>query len=42
MKFGKDFFKILDFVVAICKLFAKIFGDADDKKAVEEHREDVV
>lgn len=30
--FGADFFKTLQFVVAILRLIARIFGDAEDKK----------
>lgn len=30
MKFGKDFFKILQLVVAIMRLVARVFGDNDD------------
>ena len=30
--FGSDFFKILEFVHAILRLFGRIFGDDDDKK----------
>lgn len=36
MMFGKDFFKILNLVVQIMRLFAKAFGDNDDIKAIEE------
>lgn len=36
MKFGTDFFKILNLVVQIMRLFAKVFGEKDDKEAVEE------
>lgn len=36
MKFGADFFKILNLVIQIMRLFAKVFGDEDDKKAVDE------
>lgn len=40
MDFGGDFFKILNFVVQIIRLFAKIFGDDDAKKQANdsEHR----
>jgi len=31
MKFGKDFFKILNIVIQIMRLFAKAFGDDEDK-----------
>lgn len=33
MKFGKDFFKILNLVVQIMRMFAKIFGEDEDKTA---------
>jgi len=36
VNFGKDFFKILNFAIAIIRLFARIFGDADAKKEVDE------
>ena len=35
MKFGRDFFNILNFVIQIMRMFAAIFGDAEDKKEVE-------
>ena len=35
MKFGTDFFKILNLVIQIMRLFAKVFGDIDDKEAAE-------
>ena len=38
MKFGKDFFQILEFVVAILRLFARVFGDDDDRKADDEQQ----
>lgn len=38
MILGKDFFKILNLVVQIMRLFAGIFGDKDDKQAVEESK----
>lgn len=31
MKFGADFFKILNLVIQIMRLFAKVFGDKEDK-----------
>lgn len=31
MMFGQDFFKILQFVMDALRLFARIFGDAEDK-----------
>lgn len=39
MNFGKDFFKILNFAIAIMRLFASIFGDAETKKEVAESKE---
>lgn len=38
MKFGSDFFKVLELVVAILRMFARIFGDADDRQADDEQR----
>lgn len=38
MKIGSDFFKILNFAIAIIRLFASIFGDKEDKQAVEESK----
>lgn len=35
MTFGKDFFKILNLVVQIMRLFAKVFGDKEDKEEVK-------
>lgn len=39
MKFGADFFKILNLVIQIMRMFAKIFGDEEDKNAVAESEE---
>jgi len=36
MKFGVDFFKIVAFAMQILRLFARIFGDDEDKKADDE------
>lgn len=36
MKFGGDFFKIFNFAIMLIRLFFKVFGDDEDKKAVEE------
>lgn len=36
MKFGGDFFKILNLVIQIMRLFAKVFGNDEDKNAAEE------
>jgi len=36
MNLGTDFFKILNIVVVIMRLMAKIFGDEDTKKEVIE------
>ncbi len=30
--FGTDFFKMLEFVMAALRLFARIFGDDEDRK----------
>ncbi|MBA7552464.1 hypothetical protein ES705_45025 [subsurface metagenome] len=38
MKFGRDFFSILNIVVQLMRMFAGIFGDAEDKKAVAESK----
>jgi len=38
MKIGKDFFRILNFALAIIRLFTQIFGDDEDKEAVAESR----
>ena len=38
MKFGSDFFKILNLVIQIMRMFANIFGDDDDKKAAAESK----
>lgn len=34
MKFGGDFFKVLNLVILIMRMFGKVFGDDDDKKAI--------
>lgn len=31
MKFGGDFFKILNIVIQLMRMFAKVFGDDEDK-----------
>lgn len=36
MTFGEDFFKIIQFVMAVMRLIARIFGDDDDKKHDDE------
>ncbi len=36
MKFGKDFFRIFNFAIQLLRLFARIFGDDEDKQEVEE------
>lgn len=38
MKIGGDFFKILNFAIQIMRLFAQIFGDEEDKKAVAQSK----
>ena len=35
MKFGTDFFKILNLVIQIMRLFAKVLGDDADKEAAD-------
>lgn len=37
--FGKDFFKVLSFIVQALRLFAAVFGDDADKKAATESKE---
>lgn len=39
MIFGKDFFKIFNLVIQIIRLFGRVFGDDEDKKAVDESNE---
>lgn len=41
MIFGKDFFKVLKFVVEIMKPIALIFGDDEDRKNGEDNPVDV-
>lgn len=36
MKFGADFFKILNLVIQIKRLFARVFGDDADKDAASD------
>lgn len=36
MKFGKDFFKIFNFAIQLLRLFAKVFGDTEDKNEAAE------
>jgi len=36
MQFGQDFFKIFNFAVLLIRMFMKVFGDEEDKKAVED------
>ena len=36
MTFGKDFFKILNIVIQLMRMFAKVFGTDEDKKAAVE------
>lgn len=38
MRFGADFFKILEFAIAVIRMFARLFGDNDDVKADDETR----
>jgi len=39
MKFGKDFFKILNLVISIMRMFVGVFGDDDDKQVVAQSKE---
>lgn len=39
MKFGSDFFPILNFVIKLIRLIFDVFGDADDKVNVEKSKE---
>lgn len=39
MKFGSDFFKIIELVIAILRMFARIFGDDEDRAQDDEVRE---
>lgn len=34
--FGQDFFKVMQFVVAVLRLMARIFGDQKDKELDDE------
>ncbi len=36
MKFGKDFFRVLNIVVQMMRMFAKVFGDPEDQTAAAE------
>lgn len=36
MHLGKDFFLIAKFVVAVIRLFGRVFGDQDDRKSDDE------
>lgn len=36
MKFGKDFFKVLNIVIQLMRMFAKVFGDPEDQTAAAE------
>jgi len=38
MKFGRDFFPILNFVIKLIRLIFEVFGDDDDKTVVEESK----
>lgn len=38
MTFGRDFFRILNIVVQLMRMFAGVFGDDEDKKAVAESK----
>jgi len=41
MLLGKDFFKIVRFILVLLKLLAETFGDNDDKKDAENHLSDL-
>lgn len=36
MKFGVDFFRILNLVIQIMRMFARVFGDKEDKEAAKD------
>ena len=36
MQFGADWFKTIQFVMAVLRLIARIFGDEEDKKRDDE------
>ena len=38
MKFGRDFFKILNIVIQLMRMFASVFGDDEDKKEAAESK----
>jgi len=38
MKFGKDFFKVLNIVVQLMRMLAALTGDEEDKKAAAESK----
>lgn len=42
MNFGKDFFRILNFAIALIRLFGKIFGDEDTKTEIKESEDRTV
>lgn len=42
MKFGSDFFKILNLVIQIMRLFARVFGDDDEKLQASESEDRTV
>lgn len=39
MTFGEDFFKIIQLVIGIMRLFGRIFGDKEDRKHDDEAQE---
>lgn len=39
MKFGADFFKILNFIVLLLRLLGQVFGDEETKKEVQVSKE---
>lgn len=38
MKFGRDFFRILNIVIQLMRMFASVFGDKEDKEAAAESK----
>lgn len=39
MRFGSDFFKWFEFVIAIIRMAVKVFGDKEDVEADDEMKE---
>jgi len=36
MKFGTDFFRVLNIVIQMMRMFARVFGDPEDQKSATE------